>query len=139
MLLDDSLSVAHSVLAAIYVLKGQFDQAVTEAQRGIALNPNYAPGYFMLAGVMSNIARPAEALEAVEKAMRLDPRNSDRYLYEQGHAYTQLGRYEEAIPALKRDLALTPNNLWDHVLPVACGPYPVAAPHFGPTYLSRLR
>jgi tetratricopeptide (TPR) repeat protein len=26
-----------------------------------------------------------------------------------------LGRYEEAIPALKRDLALT-NNLWDHVL-----------------------
>ncbi len=29
---------------------------------------------------MHNIARPAEALAAVEKAMRLDPRNHDRYL-----------------------------------------------------------
>jgi tetratricopeptide (TPR) repeat protein len=86
------------------------------AQRGTALNPNSAPGYNWLAHVMNNIARPAEALEAVEKAMRLDPRNRDSYSYEQGVAYTQLGRFEEAIPALKHNLALTnTNNLWDHV------------------------
>jgi tetratricopeptide (TPR) repeat protein len=63
---------------------------------------------------MNNTARPAEALVAAEKAMRLDPRNRDNYLAEQGWAYTHLGRYQEAIPALKRDMALT-NNLWDHV------------------------
>jgi adenylate cyclase len=113
--LDDALSPAHGLLAGIYVHKGQYDQAVTEAERGIALNPNSALGYFWLAEVMNNMARPAEALVAVEKAMRLDPRNRDNYLFEQGFAYTVLGRYEEAIPALKRDLALT-NNLWDHVL-----------------------
>src|SRR5216684_2137129 len=113
--LDDSLSGPHSILAAIYVHKGQYDQAVTEAKRGIALNPNFAFGYWALAEVMNNMARPAEALVAVEKAMRLDRRNSDRYVLEQGLAYTHLGRSEEAIPALKRDLALT-NNLWDHVL-----------------------
>ncbi len=113
--LDDSLSIAHSQLAVIYVQKGQDDQAVTEAERGIALNPNFAFGYWALAQVMNNMARPAEALVAVEKAMRLDPRNRDYYVFEQGAAYTQLGRYEEAIPALKRDLALT-NNLWDHVI-----------------------
>jgi adenylate cyclase len=113
--LDDSLSPAHGLLATIYVQKGQYDQAVTEAERGITLNPNSAFGYSSLAEVMNNTAKPAEALVAVEKAMRLDPRNSDRYLYEQGFAYTRLGRYEEAIPALKRDLALT-NSLWDHVL-----------------------
>jgi len=113
--LDDSLSIAHSQLAVIYVQKGQDDQAVTEAERGIALNPNFAFGYWALAQVMNNMARPAEALVAVEKAIRLDPRNRDYYVFEQGAAYTQLGRYEEAIPALKRDLALT-NNLWDHVI-----------------------
>jgi tetratricopeptide (TPR) repeat protein len=43
--LDDSLSGAHSVLAAVYVQKGQYDQAVTEARRGIALDPNSADGY----------------------------------------------------------------------------------------------
>jgi len=113
--LDDLLPPAHSLLAAIYAHKSQFDQAVTEAQRALALNPNYPTGYFMLAEVMNTMAKPWEALEAVEKAMRLDPRNRDRYLGEQGWAYTQLGRYEEAIPALKRDQALT-NNLWSHVL-----------------------
>ncbi len=113
--LDDSLSLAHRSLAVIYVHKGQYDQAVTEAERAIALDPNSPGGYFCLAEVMNNMARPAEALVAVEKAMRLDPRNRNNYLFEQGFAYTVLGRYEEAIPALKRDLALT-NNLWDHVL-----------------------
>ena len=34
--------------------------------------------------------------------MRLDPRNHDRYLYIEGWSYTQMGRYEEAIPILKR-------------------------------------
>src|SRR5229473_2064656 len=89
--LDDSLSPAHSILAAIYVQKGQYDQAVTEAQRSIALNPNSPLGYVWLAEVMNNMARPTEALVAVEKAMRLDPRNRNRYLSEQGHAYTELG------------------------------------------------
>jgi adenylate cyclase len=111
---DDSLSAPHSILASIYVQKGQYDQAVTEAQRGIALNPNSPGGYSSLADVMNSIARSAEALVAVDKAMRLDPRNRDNYLFQQGFAYTELGRYEEAIPALKRDLALN-NNLWDHV------------------------
>jgi TolB-like protein/DNA-binding winged helix-turn-helix (wHTH) protein/cytochrome c-type biogenesis protein CcmH/NrfG len=112
--LDESLAGAHSLLAAIYVHKGQYDEAVTEAQRGISLNPNSPFGYLWLAEVMNVTARPAEALVAVEKAMRLDPRNRDYYLSQQGFAYTNLGRYEEAIPVLKRDLVLT-NNLWDHV------------------------
>ncbi len=34
--------------------------------------------------------------------MRLDPRNHDRYLYIEGWSYTQMGRYEQAIPILKR-------------------------------------
>src|SRR5712691_6976256 len=54
--LDDSLSPAHSILAAIYVQKGQYDQAVTEAQRSIALNPNSPLGYVWLAEVMNNMA-----------------------------------------------------------------------------------
>jgi TolB-like protein/DNA-binding winged helix-turn-helix (wHTH) protein/Tfp pilus assembly protein PilF len=112
--LDDSLSPAHRNLAVIYVHNGQYDQAVIEAERAIALDPNSAPGYFWLANVMNNMARPAEALVAVEKAMRLDPRNRDYYANQLGFAYTLLGRYEEAIPAFKRDPAFT-NNLWDHV------------------------
>jgi len=44
-----------------------------------------------------------------EKAMRLDPRNRDSYLWLVGYSYTQMGRYEEAIPIFKRHLAANPN------------------------------
>jgi len=112
--LDDSLALAHSVLAGIYVQKGQNDQALSEAQRGIALDPNSASGYFWLADVQNNQGKAAEALAAMEKAMRLDPRNRVNYLWEQGLADSQLGQWERAIPVLKTHLARNPDNLWVH-------------------------
>jgi adenylate cyclase len=112
--LDDSLPWAHGVLAHIYVQKLENDRALTEAQRAIALDPNYAFGYSALAEALNDQGKPAEALAAVEKAMRLDPRNAVNYLHEQGWAYTQLGRWEEAIPALKSYLVSNPDYLWGH-------------------------
>mgnify|MGYP001255536670 CR=1 FL=1 len=114
--LDDSVSGTHSCLAGIYVHNGQHDQAFTEAERGIALNPNEPFGYLLLAEIMNVMGRPAEALVTVGKAMRLDPRNSDAYPYqfEQGWAYTQLGRYGEAIPKFRGALLRDP-NIWSHV------------------------
>jgi adenylate cyclase len=108
--LDDSLAFAHSELSGIYMQKGQPDQALSEAQQSTALNRNFAGGYSSLAVVMNSLAKPAEAVVAAEKAMRLDPRNRDIYLFPLGWAYTQLGRYEEAIPTFK-----TGPFLWAHV------------------------
>jgi tetratricopeptide (TPR) repeat protein len=110
---DDSLPGAHSLLAMIYDLQGQLDQAATEARRSIALDPNDADGYNALALVMNAMGKPAEALVAAEKLIRLDPLITV-WLYQLGTAYTQLGRYEEAIPVLKRDLAFS-DLLWEHV------------------------
>jgi adenylate cyclase len=112
--LDDSLAIAHSALARIYLSMGPYDQAVSEAQRGIALDPNSADGYFWLADILNSQVKPAEALEAVETAMRLNPLNRDTYLYEQGLAYSLLGRRKEAIPALKRDLVRYPDQFGAH-------------------------
>jgi TolB-like protein/DNA-binding winged helix-turn-helix (wHTH) protein/predicted Zn-dependent protease len=112
--LDDSLSFAHGEMGLIYTLIGRYDDAITEVQRAIALDPNSALGYFFLAEVLNDqIRRPAEALAAVRKAMRLDPRNPDNYLWQQGRAYALLGRWKESISALKRDLDHE-DNLWAH-------------------------
>jgi tetratricopeptide (TPR) repeat protein len=51
---------------------------------------------------------------ALEKAMRLDPGNRDRYLWEEAFAYQGLGRYEDAITAYKGFLALRPDIFWAH-------------------------
>ena len=95
--------------------QGQYNQALTEAQRGIALDPNSASGYLWLADVLNVMGRPAEALVAADKAIRLDPRNPENYLFEQGYAYTRLGRWAEAIPALKRYSTRYPHNFFPHV------------------------
>ena len=106
--LDDSRPFPHTVLGTIYLFKRQYAEALTEAQRAIALGPNDASGYEWLAWIMNNTRRRAEAIDLAEKAMRLDPRNHDRYLYIEGWSYTQMGRYEEAVPILKRYLASYP-------------------------------
>ena len=113
--LDDSRPFPHTVLGTIYLFKRQYAEALTEAQRAIALGPNDAAGYEWLAWIMNNTRRRAEAIDLAEKAMRLDPRNHDRYLYIEGWSYTQMGRYEEAIPILKRNLASYPNILPSHI------------------------
>ena len=43
--LDDSLPVAHSLLGPVYALKQQYDQAIAEGERAIALDPNNADSY----------------------------------------------------------------------------------------------
>ena len=112
--LDDSLAGAHSMLAAIYAQTGQYGWAITEAQRAIALNPNSAQGYFWLADILNFQWKPAEALSAVGISMRLDPRNSINYLFEQGRALNALGKRKEAIPVIKGYLASYPDRLWAH-------------------------
>jgi adenylate cyclase len=113
--LDDSLSPTHIVLAQICVFKGQYDKAVTEVQRGLSLDANSAFGYGTLASIMNNMAKPAEALAAAEKAMRLDPGNADQYVMQEGWADTQLGRYQASVAVLKRYVQIIPTNMWGHL------------------------
>jgi tetratricopeptide (TPR) repeat protein len=47
--------------------------------------------------------------------MRLDPGNRVRYLWSRGHAYAQLGRWEEAVSDLKAFLARYPAQVRPHV------------------------
>jgi adenylate cyclase len=72
--LDDSLPFAHSLLSADYALKQQYDQAIAEGERAIALDPNNADSYAAQAQTLLYTGRPEEAQRAVEQAMRLNPR-----------------------------------------------------------------
>jgi tetratricopeptide (TPR) repeat protein len=109
---------AHSLLGSDYSFLGDEDGARTEAaalERAIAASPNSPTFYVALAYLQNSMGKPAEALVAMDKAMRLDPRSRDNYSWfslEQGFAFTLLGRPQEAIPALKRYLARYPDDFW---------------------------
>ena len=106
--LDDSLPGAHSSLSFVYGQQQQFDQAVAEGERAIALDPNNADSYAFQANVLSWAGRPEEALLAVGQAMRLNPRYPPWYLFELGLAYRWTGRYAEAVATLKDSISRNP-------------------------------
>jgi tetratricopeptide (TPR) repeat protein len=113
--LDDSLPEAHGILGLFYTYKKQHVQAVTEGERALALNPNFADGYVWLGFSMSFIGKPEETIELVQQGVRLNPSTPFLYLACLGHAYYLLRRYEEAIAAQKKALALNPSNAADHM------------------------
>jgi adenylate cyclase len=73
--LDDTLPTAHVVFSWIHWEKLQYEQALAEAERVIALEPSNAHGYAMQGEMLRSMGRPEEAVRSIEKAMRLNPRH----------------------------------------------------------------
>jgi tetratricopeptide (TPR) repeat protein len=112
--------MSHAFLGNNYSFLGDEDDARTEAaavERAIAANPNHPLGY-ALADLLNSLGKPAEALLVVDKVTRVDAHGRVDFpewsWYEQGSAFTLLGRPEEAILAFKRYLARYPDNFWAH-------------------------
>jgi TolB-like protein/class 3 adenylate cyclase len=115
----DPTPLAHEVASAMLVHSRQHEQALVEAQRAVASDPNDADGYVALAGALSFAGRPAEALEAVERAMRLNPHYPSSYAYQRGLALFGLNRLDEASLALERAIELNHDDYWSQRLLLA--------------------
>ena len=113
--LDDSNGMALEQLCEIDWMQRRFDQSVAEGQRTVALNPNYAIGYQALTDALLNSGRPQEAIGTINKAIRLDPAGEDFYVFFIGAAYVLMGRYQDAIPLLRRNAAAYPHEPWVHI------------------------
>jgi adenylate cyclase len=124
--LDDSQAGAYAVRGWIAGIKGQHDRAVADGKRAVSLDPNSAFAWLALAdindaecvfpaGIMPpdwGTSKPEEVLAYAQKAIRLDPRHPEKYSMPEGIAYNGMGRYAEAVAALKKS---DQNNPWVHV------------------------
>jgi len=113
--LDASLPSGRHLLGKVYSRKKQYEKAIAELKRAIALSPNDADQLVGLGYILNSAGRPDEAIGLVKKARRLNPRYPAYYLWELGHAYFLTGRYEEAIEALKGVLDRNSNFMPAHV------------------------
>ena len=78
--LNDSFHWNHIVLGSISLYQQQYEQALAEMERGVALAPTEAGSYAGLAEVLSRMGRTEDALEAAAQALRLKPAVVDAHL-----------------------------------------------------------
>jgi TolB-like protein/Flp pilus assembly protein TadD len=110
--LRDPTPLAHEVASTMLLHGQQHDDAIAEAKRAIASDPNDADAYVALAGALSFAGRAPEALPEIERAMRLNPHYPSQYLYQLGLARFGMKRLDEAAAALERAISRNPEDYW---------------------------
>ena len=113
--LNDSFPRGHASLSIVYLWQKQYEQAFTEGERAVALDPNLAEVSAVLAEVLSRVGRSEEAIEMAEQTLRRKPDVADLHLIRVGNAYYFAGKPEEAIAPLKQYLTRYPNILGVHL------------------------
>jgi len=112
---DDSYPYGHAFLGWWYCYKREYDKALAEGERALALNPSGADVYVYCGFILTCAGRPEEAIPLLKKAMRLNPFAPGWYNRYLGESYQVMGRFEEAVSAYKKALQLTPDNIFAHL------------------------
>jgi adenylate cyclase len=73
--LDGADAEARSRLSGALWRRGDYEGALAEAERALAMTPNLALAHQMLAQTLIFSGRPKEGLAALERSIRLDPRD----------------------------------------------------------------
>jgi adenylate cyclase len=109
--LDNTNSQTVALVGHMSLLKRQHEKAIAEGERSIAIGPNSASNYQLLATTLRFSGRAAEAIPLLKKAIRLEPYTPANIYYQLGMAYNFTGQYDEAIAVLKKALKRTPDHL----------------------------
>jgi adenylate cyclase len=113
--MDDSLAGAHSLLCALYIAKKEYDKAIAEGERAVALNPGSTLALLNYANSLEHAGRYEEAIPLFQKAIRLNPFGPSTLYREFGNALREAGRFEEAVSAYKKAIQLAPDNILAHI------------------------
>jgi tetratricopeptide (TPR) repeat protein len=105
--LDDSEVRARVILGRIHIFYHRYDQAKSELDRAIAINPSDAHGLAGRGNILMWSGQTDAAIEALELAKRIDPELNAMDRFALSLAYYLKGRYDSAIEEAELNLRRT--------------------------------
>ena len=115
--LDDNDSDVHRILAAVHVLRNEFERAMFHQQRALGLNPNDDLIVVQQGEILTWLGQPDEGVEWILRAIRLNPFHPDRFWSHLARAHFVARRYADAVECLRHITAL---NALLHAFFAAC-------------------
>jgi TolB-like protein len=109
---DDPVALCMGAYVLAFVAH-EFDDAVAFADRGLAVNPNWAQAWYLSAWVRVWIGEPDLALDHAARAMRLSPLDPHRSSIHGAMAYAHFlaGRYDMASSCAEKAIRDNPDFL----------------------------
>jgi Tfp pilus assembly protein PilF len=105
--------LAHRNLGFTYYMKGQMDEALSQFQKAVLLEPDAAEAYDHLGITFFNKGQLDEAIRQFGAALRLDPDYADAH-YNLGVLFYQQGRTDQASRQFQETIRLKPDHAEAH-------------------------
>jgi TolB-like protein len=111
--IDPNLALAHLASGLIRRARGAHHAALDAFSRAIELDRNFATAYAQQGNQFTLVGNPEQAHPLVEQAIRLSPHDPSIGIFQWfiGRANFFAGRYEKAIPWLRKSVETRP-NIW---------------------------
>jgi adenylate cyclase len=110
--LDPSSAAGYVGMSLAQSWQGDHENGIAAARQALGISPNYAGAHHALGRALLFSARPQEALDAIRKAIRLDPYDPVQPLRSLSIAIAHyfLREYEPAVDAAKQVLRVYPDH-----------------------------
>jgi adenylate cyclase len=114
--LDHENPAAHRILSRLHSARLQYELALVESDRAIALNPSDAESHAARGNALLWVGRIDEATAALETALSLNSNLRGTEAFGLGLAYYLSRRLEDAVRFLEREALRNPDYIYASVL-----------------------
>jgi adenylate cyclase len=113
--LDPEAATGPAALGHAYLLKKDYDKAIAEGKLATELAPNSAFAATIFGWTLRSVGQYEDAMKEYDRALRLDPLDTQLLLTHVGTTYLMMRRYDDSISACKKALQKNPKSLAAHL------------------------
>jgi tetratricopeptide (TPR) repeat protein len=105
--------IGHDALASVLQARGDFEGAVAESRKELAIKPTAGAAYYRLGSCYRKQGKTDLALDCFRQAVRFEPDRVPAYV-DLAELLLNGGKLEEAAQVCRQGLAVVPDSAWLH-------------------------